>query len=307
MPHSVITHLILILVFCAILAQSAFIQPAAAQNGEKPLAFEAVDLNNGADLVLARAAAIDLTAYPVLPAFTRRAEVVFAQGQTRGRAANVISKVGDCNSTEWLFLHAFGLDQYDLGDYAVLQPVVDHFSESFADRTYAAHNGLNAQAVLDSIWADPFACEPGESPLLCEYRVHNPGIAVIMFGTNDLVTLTPVQFDQGLRQVVHQTIQAGVVPLLSTFPRHLTFPEQSILFNQIVVRVARDFSIPLINLWLALEPLPDHGIADDNFHLNGPLTRAGDLSQPNLQTGYPLRNLVTLQALDVLWRAFGAN
>jgi hypothetical protein len=52
-----------------------------------------------------------------------------------------------------------------------------------------------------------------------------------------------------------------------------------------------------------LESLPRHGIGDEGYHLNGPLTRAADFaSEQNLQTGYPMRNLVTLQALDVIWR-----
>lgn len=273
--------------------------PAGAQ---LDLAFEAVDLNGGADLALARAQAIDLTAYPVLPAVIGSTQNIFQVGQRLGRNAGVLSKVGDCNSAEWMFLHPFALDQYNLGGYSSLQTVIDHFSSSLTAQTYAAYNGLNVTAVLDPLWANPTVCQPGESPLNCEYRVHNPSIAVIMFGTNDLVTLTPPQFDQGLRRVVYTTIEAGIIPLLSTFPRHLSFPERSILFNQIVVRVALDFNVPLVNLWLALEPLPDHGIADDHFHLSGPLTRAGDLSLPNLQTGYPMRNLVTLQSLDMIWR-----
>jgi hypothetical protein len=125
-----------------------------------------------------------------------------------------------------------------------------------------------------------------------------------MFGTNDLLVLTPSQFDHSLRRVVYETMQAGVIPLLSTFPRYLPFAEYSMLYNQIVVRIALDFNIPLVNLWLALDPLPDHGIDDDGIHLNGPLTSAGDfVSSENLQTGFPLRNLVTLQALDAVWRA----
>lgn len=293
-------HAALLITFALILSLGNAPLPAAAQ---LDLAFEAVDLNGGADLVLARAQAIDLTAYPVLPsAVANPIQTVFQTGQKLGRDVRVLSKVGDCNSAEWMFLHPFALDQYDLGSYSTLQTVIDHFSPSLTNQTYAAYNGLNVTAALDPLWANPVVCQPGESPLNCEYRVNNPSIAVIMFGTNDLVTLTPPQFDQGLRRVVYTTIAAGIIPLLSTFPRHLSFPERSILFNQIAVRVALDFNVPLVNLWLALEPLPDHGIADDHFHLSGPLTRAGDLSLPNLQTGYPMRNLVTLQSLDMIWR-----
>ncbi len=255
------------------------------------------------DAIVARAREIDLSAYPVVPQPTARTYEIFQQGQALGRAPNVLSKVGDCNSVAWIFLYPFGEDQYDLGDYAELQETVDFFRNSFTQRSHAANNGLNVYAVLDPLWADAAACESGETPLACEYRLRNPSVAVIMFGTNDMLVLTPQQFDAGLRRVVEETAQAGVIPVLSTFPRNLSYPERSVLFNQIVVRVALDEDVPLINLWLALEPLPAHGVDEDGFHLNGPLTRAGDFaSADNLRTGHPLRNLVTLQTLDVLRR-----
>jgi hypothetical protein len=297
-------HFVLFVLLTGAIAGNS--QIAAAQETVLPT-YEVVDLNNGEDLVLARAHAIDLTAVPILPVATITTKSVFSKGMQINRNPHVVSKVGDCNSTEWLFLQPFAQDQYSLGEFAELQNTVNWFAPSFALRTYAAHNGLNVHAVRDPTWANPSVCQTDESPLLCEYRLHNPAIAVIMFGTNDMVVLTPQQFDHSLRRIIIESIEAGVIPLVSTFPRHLSFPERSILFNQIVVRAALDYNVPLINLWLALEPLPNHGIAEDNFHLTGPLTRAADLNQPNLQTGYPMRNLITLQAIDIIWREVITN
>ncbi|NLX09267.1 MAG: hypothetical protein GXY36_06390 [Chloroflexi bacterium] len=267
------------------------------------VAYEAVDLADGADLIHARAAAIDPHAYPVIPAHMGRAPQLYRRALAAGRDPGVISKVGDCNTAGWVFLFPFGEGRYTLGDYGDLQGVIDHFAESLAWRTFAAHNGLNASAVLDPLWADPAHCQPGESSLACEYRLHNPAFAIIMFGTNDLLSLNSDQFDHALRRVISATIEADIVPILSTFPLHLALPERAITFNQIVIRAALDYNIPLINLWRALEPLPNFGIAPDGFHLSGPQTFAGDLTDPNLQTGFPRRNLVTLQGLDAVWRA----
>lgn len=280
-------------------------QMARAQDNPKTRpVFEVVDLAEGAELLLARAQAIDLAAYPIVSLPPYSAYEVFRRGQRLGRDPHVLSKVGDCNSAEWLFLYPFGEGRYQLGSYADLQGVIEQFKDSFAFRSYAAHNGLNVLAVQEPLWADPDSCLIGETPLQCEYRLHNPSLAVIMFGTNDMLVLTPEQFDHNLRRVVVQTIEAGIIPILSTFPRNLAHAERSVRFNQIVVLVALDMNIPLINLWSALEPLPRHGIDDDGYHLNGPITSAGDFtSQANLQTGYPQRNLVTLQAIDVLWRS----
>ena len=289
-----------IMLFALLTNLASLSYPATAQS--ESICADIIQANE-ADLI-AQVSAIDLTAYPIVPTSTGRAREIFQVGQSLGRDSNTLSKVGDCNSVEWLFLYPFGQDQYDLGAFADLQDTVDHFSESFAYDTHAAYNGLNALAALDPIWSNRTACLADESPLLCEYRLHNPSLAVIMFGSNDILALTPAQFDQGLRCVLSATIQAGIIPILSTFPRYIALPDRSILFNQIVVRVALDFDIPLMNFWLALEPLPGYGIDSDGYHLNGPLTRAADFSsERNLRTGYPMRNLVTLQTLDVIRRA----
>jgi len=48
--------------------------------------------------------------------------------------------------------------------------------------------------------------------------------------------------------------------------------------------------------------VPNHGLEPDGFHLGEPLDDPANLEGPNLQTGYPMRNLVTLQTLDAIWR-----
>ncbi|MEW6579178.1 MAG: GDSL-type esterase/lipase family protein [Chloroflexota bacterium] len=246
---------------------------------------------------------VDLTGYPVVPVGMGRARAIYESGRILGANARAVAKVGDCISDNQHFLSPFGGSHYNLGEFAYLQGVVDHFGASLALDSLAAYDGLVTSAVLDPVFANPLACQPGESPLRCEYRVHRPSVAVIMFGAQDLLFTPAEQFERNLRQIVHETIQAGVIPLLSTFPGNLERWEQSIEYNQIVVRVALDYNVPLMNLWLALEALPNHGLNEDGRHLSPPFTDSGDLAPANLQRGYPLRNLVTLQALDAVWRA----
>ena len=70
-----------------------------------------------------------------------------------------------------------------------------------------------------------------------------------------------------------------------------------------MVRIALDYDIPLINLWLALESLPNHGLESDGFHLGESAYGTSCLlMEPYLQSGYPMRNLVTMQTLDNVWR-----
>jgi uncharacterized protein YraI len=246
---------------------------------------------------------IDLAAYPIVGQATARARAIFQEGQARGNDPHVVAKVGDCSSAHWYFLSPFGYGQYNLGTYANLQGAVNQFSQSLAYSSLATHNGFNANAVLAPEWANPAYCQAGESPLQCEFRLHKPSTAIIMFGTSDLLVMTPYEFDFYMRQIVTQTIEAGVIPILSTFPGNQNFPNHTILYNQIVVRIALDNDIPLINLWQALEALPNHGLTADGFHLSEPpYGTAGDLVVPYLQTGYVTRNLVTLQTLDAVWR-----
>ena len=61
----------------------------------------------------------------------------------------------------------------------------------------------------------------------------------------------------------------------------------------------------MINLWLALEDLPNGGVdQDETIHLTVPEdgTSTGVFDEDTLETGYTVRNLVTLQAFDILLR-----
>ena len=245
---------------------------------------------------------IDLTQFPAVPHATGRSYAIYRDGQAKGNNPHSVIKVGDCSSAHWYFLSPFGWGRYNLGSYTNLQGVITQFGESLAYGSEAAHNGFNVNAVLAPEWADPSVCQAGKSPLQCEFRLHKPSVAIIMFGTSDLLVMTPHEFDFYLRNLVDETIKAGVIPVLSTFPSNLSFWNKTLIYNQVVVRVALDYDVPLMNLWLALEALPNHGVEPDGFHLGEPIGDAGTLTPANLQSGYPLRNLLTLQTLDNLWR-----
>ena len=59
--------------------------------------------------------------------------------------------------------------------------------------------------------------------------------------------------------------------------------------------------MPLVNLWVAIQDLPFEGVDQtEPIHLSIPEDeRAGDFTT-NLDYGYTMRNLITLQALDIL-------
>jgi lysophospholipase L1-like esterase len=266
------------------------------------------------DFDAAEVSEIDLESYPILPEISDHARTIWAAGQAAGRNPQTFTKAGDSMSFSRYFLVPFGSEGYDMGEYSDLQGVVDHFSAvTFRDSEYNSFNnlslatgeGFSTATVLDPFWADPSLCEANESPLACEFRLSNPSIALIMFGTNDVLFLEAEAFDFYLRTVIWQTIEAHILPVMSTIPPRPEEPEKSLLFNQIIVQIAQDYDLPLVNLWLAVKPLEDFGVdpAETN-HLTKPADgNSGILDEAHLTAGYTVRNLVTLQMLDRMLKA----
>lgn len=246
---------------------------------------------------------IDLMAVPIVGEATGRSRAIFLEGRDKGRNPHAISKVGDCSSEHWYFLSQFAWGEYNLGDYGYLQDVINHFGDSLATGSAATSNGFNSNTVGAPEFVNLTLCEAGESPLLCEYRRSNPAVSVIMFGTSDLLAMNPYQFDFFMRNLVNQTIDRGIIPILSTFPGNKAFWNKTLIYNQIVVRIAYDYDIPLINLFRALEALPNSGLENDGFHLGQPVGgQSCHLYGDYLNTGYATRNLVTLQTLHNVWK-----
>lgn len=297
-----------ILIFWVLLS---LVPAAFAQNmPELPIVLTPPEQGNFDEAALA---AIDLMAVPVLPeALSAMAQAVYARGVIAGNNPQVFSKIGDCMtaSVEY-FLGVFESD-YDLGEYADLQPVIDYFSvparagdfteNSFSNPGLATTSGYNTASVQDALWADPDWCEGGESPLACEFRVSKPAFALIMFGTNDVMFFEPDFFDYNLRLIVQATIENNTLPILYTVPWRPEFPEKVELFNKIIVDVAQDYDVPLVNLYRAIADLPNQGVdVAEPIHLSIPVSgTAGQFTPDNLQYGYTVRNLLTLQLLDLV-------
>jgi hypothetical protein len=310
---------------CAVLLSGLVSAPApvAAQD---PATYSELPQPEPGQYDEAAVTAIDLEAVPIVPVLedTDMAEyirAIYEEGIGRGNNGAIFSKVGDCMTATPNFMEGFTPGNYDLGEYTdTLQPVLDRFTgvpvrgpefgkDSFTNPSLAAASGFNVAGVLDPIWNDPTVCDVNASPLACEFGISKPSMAIIMFGTNDLRSLTPEDFDLYLRRVVVETVNAGVVPILSTFPEQASQVERSILLNQITVDVAADYNVPLMNLWLALDTLPNKGVdPEDTTHMTAPEDGAtANLTEDYLQYGANMRNLVTLQALAEVLKVVGES
>ena len=246
---------------------------------------------------------IQIEDLPVLPVVSDNARAIYRAGLAAGNNGNAFSKLGDCMTENPYFLGPFGKGQYDLGKYAELKPLIERFgSAAFARPSLAAAGGFNVAGPLDATWSDPKICQGGESPLDCEYRLNKPSLVVIMFGTNDVAYTDADTFDFYLRSIIAATIDKNILPMLSTFPTRPENITKSYQLNQIVIRVAQDYDIPIMNLNRTLASLPNSGVnAKDTQHLSVPPDTRTDLfDDAHLQYGFPMRNLVTLQAMQAV-------
>lgn len=276
--------------------------------------FSQVPVNDSiADADLSAVSSPDLAslyAVPVVPTINSAMREVFARGLEAGNNPNVIAKIGDCNTATGLFLAPIASGAYDLGPYDHFQDSIDFFAESFANNSEAARIGFNAIAVFDPLWANRDRCLANESPLSCEFRRINPSVAVIMFGQNDMRVLNSEQYDQYIRQIVDTALMQNIIPVLTTFTSDQADEElfpRSLRYNLIMVAIAREYGVPLINFWSAARILPRYGIGEDNAHLTASGTRVNFATGHEARYGASLHNLLVLQALDEIYNAIIAD
>jgi hypothetical protein len=241
----------------------------------------------------------DWKKWPIIPTVSANAKSIYKYGLKMGNEENKFSKIGDCQNISTYFLSIYDNPKlYNLGlEYNYLQEAIDFFNGSFSRNSIATKGGMNVASVLSHYWADKKLCNAYESPLLCELRLNNPSIVLISmeetWGSNNKVE----NYEKYMRQIIDTVIDSGAVPILATKADNKEGEHQ---INQTIVRLAYQYDIPLWNFWLAVQPLPNHGLLDDGFHLTHGFY---DFSEPiNLNQAWPVRNLTALQVIDAVWR-----
>ena len=250
--------------------------------------------------------------YPFISGVSDTSRQIYLSGRSIGNRVNVFSKVGDSITISGAFLYGIGIKQYNLRSYQQdLSPVVNYYLQdiardgnSFANTSLAADTGWTAYSVVTIANAHKGLCGANETPLMCEYRVVRPAVALIMLGTNDVPGNTTGTFERGLRQVIETTMQMGIVPVVSTIPplqRSENEAARVLIFNTITRSLAREYDVPLWDFWASLQSLPNQGMSSDGIHPSW-LLYSTDFTPENLRYGMSMRNLTALQALDAVWR-----
>jgi len=237
---------------------------------------------------------------PVIPTLSATALAIYQRGLAMGNNPHAFSKIGDCQSVVPYFLAAFDYGLYNLGPYASLQPAIDNFAGSWARDSVTSNRGFNVASVFVPVWADPKLCLSNETPLECEFRINRPSLAIITMETwwgGD-----PSGYESYLRGIIEFSIAHGTVPILGTKADNI---EGNGAINQVIVKLAKEYDVPLWNFWAAVQPLPDHGLINDGFHLTW---ARNYFDQPAImQNAWPWRNLTALQAIDAVWRQANGN
>jgi hypothetical protein len=235
--------------------------------------------------------------WPVVPLMTDTALEIYTRGLELGNDPRAFSKIGDCQNIPSMFLSVFDHPgEFSLGeDYAYLEDAIAWFSGSFERESESVRPGFNAASVVSPLWANPEACNSGETPLDCEARLNKPSFGIISLETwweGD-----PKAYEKYVREIIEKTIEYGIVPILSTKADNL---EGENRINATLAALAYEYDIPLWNFWSAVQPLPSHGLIDDEFHLTYAFNNFDD--EQSMKAAWPWRNLTALQALDAVWR-----
>jgi hypothetical protein len=242
-----------------------------------------------------------LNLFPVVPVtISENMRAVYARGQRLGNRPFVATKVGDSVlANEW-YLLPMSESETRLGPYAYLEEALSVFGPAMTE-SVVVRKGLTSAVVFDPFWADKERCQPAETPLDCEYRLKRPSVAFIMFSHNDMKAMSVGDYCLNMRRIVEETITQGIIPVLMTFSSYPDTPTwaDSLEYNTVLLDLATQYQVPLINLWLASRILPDYGLEIDHIHLkNSGYDYLTYENGQEAQSGVALLNLLSLQVLD---------
>jgi len=250
---------------------------------------------------------------PIIPALdvelVNRLRSIYDTGIARGHRASIFAIAGDDFAVQTGYLDPFATPGEYFLDDSTLQGIIDWYNlsdlggtTSFNRTGVASSAGWAAADLVDPANIDPSLCVTGETPLTCELRLTQASVVVIIIGTNDALQGTDADsFRASIRQAILDAADMGVIPVLTTIPPRIDVSADAILaLNEIIIDVAANNQVPVINLWRALSELPNSGLNADSTLSVSP-SGAGDLTGSSIATyGLNTVNYNILTALDLL-------
>lgn len=229
--------------------------------------------------------------WPVVPTLSPWLEDVYLEGLAMGNDSVAFSKIGDCQNIPEAFLGVYAFpDRYYFNESSqYLQETVDYFIDSYSYDNITVDGGFNFPAIFSPIRADFALCDPGETPLECEVRIHKPVFAIISMEFT-YKGRTADNYEVYLRDTIDFLLSKRVIPILATKADNVEGGHQINLVN---AQVAYEYDLPLWNFWRAVQNLPNHGLDlerdSEGFHIS--------------YQAWDTRSFTALQTLDSLWRS----
>jgi uncharacterized membrane protein len=170
---------------------------------------------------------------------------------------NSFSKVGDCQMLSDTFLGGYARGQYVIP--AGMEETVEWFKGSMITESITSHNGLGINSIFNPMFgyaAGYKECGRNETPLSCELNIRRPAVVLIAMGTN-WKPQGEISFEKYLRQAVEEILATGALPILSTKADNVEIDWK---LNEATARVAYEYDLPVVNVWRAVQDLPNHGL-----------------------------------------------
>ena len=232
----------------------------------------------------------DWNSLPILPEMSDTIVEIYKTGIEQGRDPASFSTIGDCQAIPFVFMGPIGRRELvPSSQEQYLWDAIYYFDSSFEHESVSARGGFTAASILNPMQADPSQCKAGETPLTCEYRLHNPAFVFITLETW-LNPDTVERYESYLREIVEYVIRRGSVPILLTKADVSETDNGVQIINPAIAKIAYEYDIPLVNFRRAAQHLPNYGIDSERegFHLS--------------QEGYNRKNILALQALYLAWQ-----
>ena len=234
---------------------------------------------------------------PLPPEVAANVRAIYARGQELGRDPRAFSKLGDSTILNPHFLGPFDSGDYNLGDFAHLQPTIDRWAGSFERHGVGAHFGLHSWTVFDPMWADPEWCEGGEDLITCEFRLQNPGVLCVRLGSNDAGS--PSGFRFNVKEVIEFARDHGVIPIIGTKADRFEGSNEN---NDILRALADEYDVPLWEFDRLADTLPGRGLDTDGVHLIIDDLPHDYTDPAAFQRGHAMQDLSALVVLDQVRR-----
>jgi hypothetical protein len=271
----------------------------------------------------------------ITPTVATSLKAVFAQGKLNGLKDDVFFKVGDSISAgpqDYLYQFTYPAydpatmygwdDAHDLGNYQSLRGAHDYFltGRIGTDDPYQ-RTSVAAKVGQVASWALGIQSGQTDHPLQTELQTTQGAYSVIMFGTNNFYPWNPASDSTDAatyQEIVENTFRMldycvanGSVPILTAPPPdpvEVTAMKRSRMTSRLLRAAAQGRQIPFIDYYASLLDLPGYGLQANDVHPNAmAYNRFAFLTTAGLQYGYNMRNLVTLQSLDRMYRLLVLN